>query len=108
MNTQANSLSPPVVAHHEAGHAVAGKVLGVEFTAVRIVPGKGRKIGIPLKTNPSVAPRPPFRPSGEFTDEEWAELSQSDEKWEAWGRETTTSTPFSAWQAKLPNLSTPE
>jgi len=78
------SLSPPVIAHHEAGHAVAGIVLGVPFIEVRIVPSEDGKIGVPLKTNPWVAPRPPFNPPGEFTDEEWAELSQDDAKWEAW------------------------
>jgi hypothetical protein len=85
MSTQNNPVSSSVVAHHEAGHAVAGIVLGVEFTAVRIVPGKDGKIGVPLKTNPWLGPRPPSNP-GEFTYEEWAELSQSDEKWEAWKR----------------------
>lgn len=40
MGTQTNSEDSPVVAHHEAGHVVAGIVLGVEFTAVRIVPGQ--------------------------------------------------------------------
>ena len=84
MNSQTNSLSPPVIAHHEAGHAVAGMVLGVEFTAVRIVPGEDGEIGVPLKTNPWLGPRPAFNPSCEFTDEEWAELSESDDKWEAW------------------------
>jgi hypothetical protein len=83
MGTQTNSEDSPVVAHHEAGHAVAGIVLGVEFTAVRIVPGKDGKIGVPLKTMPWRGPRPSSNP-GEFNDEEWAELSQSDEKWESW------------------------
>jgi hypothetical protein len=82
MGTQTNSKDSPV-AHHEAGHAVAGIVLGVEFTAVRIVPGEDGKIGVPLKTMPWLGPRPSSNP-GEFNDEEWAELSQSDEKWESW------------------------
>ena len=83
MGTQTNSEDSLVVAHHEAGHAVAGIVLGVEFTAVRIVPDKDGKIGVPLKTMPGLGPRPSLNP-GEFNDEEWAELSQSDEKWESW------------------------
>jgi hypothetical protein len=84
MNAQTNLPSLQVIAHHEAGHAVAGMVLGVEFTAVRIVRGEDGKIGVPLKTNPWIAPRPAFKPPDEFTDEEWAKLLQSDEKWEAW------------------------
>ncbi len=36
-------------------------VLGVEFMAVRIVPGEDGKIEVPLKTNHWVAPRAPFR-----------------------------------------------
>lgn len=83
MGTPINPVSSPVVAHHEAGHAVAGVVLGVEFTQVRIVPGEDGKIGVPLKTNPWLAPRPSSNP-GEFTCEQWAELLQNDEKWEAW------------------------
>jgi hypothetical protein len=35
---QANSVSRDVIAHQEAGPAVAGLVLGVPFTEVRIVP----------------------------------------------------------------------
>lgn len=83
MNTRTDPVSPQAVAHHEAGHAVAGVVLGVEFTEVRIVPGRDGKIGVPLKTNPWVGPRPSSNP-GEFTDEEWAALSQSDSEWEQW------------------------
>ena len=83
MNIQTNSAGRDVIAHHESGHAVAGLVLGVAFTEVRILPCEDGKIGVPLKTNPWRAPRPPSNP-GEFTDEEWAELSRSDEKWEAW------------------------
>ncbi|MGH9739388.1 MAG: hypothetical protein ACRD4X_12515 [Candidatus Acidiferrales bacterium] len=85
MNTRTNPESLQAVAHHEAGHAVAGVVLGVEFTEVRIVPGKDGKIGVPLKTNPWLGPRPSPNP-GEFTDEEWAALSQSDREWEQWKR----------------------
>jgi hypothetical protein len=44
---------------------------------------KDGKIGVPLKTNPWLGPRPASNP-GEFTDKEWAKLLQSDEKWEAW------------------------
>jgi hypothetical protein len=80
---QTNSVSRDVIAHHEAGHGVAGLVLGVPFTEVRIVPGEDGKIGVPLKTNPWTGPRPASNP-GEFTDEEWAELSRSDEEWQAW------------------------
>lgn len=83
MSTRTNPVSPQVVAHHEAGHAVAGVVLGVEFTEVRVVPGKDGKIGVPLKTNPWLGPRPSSNP-GEFTDEEWEALSQSDREWEHW------------------------
>ncbi len=83
MSTRTNPVSLPVVPYHEAGHVVAGVVLGVEFTEVRIVPGEDGKIGVPLKTNPWLGQRPSSNP-GEFTDEEWAELSQNDEKWEAW------------------------
>jgi len=79
---QTNSVSRDVIAHHEAGHAVAGLVLGVPFTEVRIVPGEDGKIGVPLKTNPWTGPRPASNP-GEFTDEEWAELSRSYDEWEA-------------------------
>jgi hypothetical protein len=82
---QTNSVSRDVIAHHEAGHGVAGLVLGVPFTEVRIVPGEDGRIGVPLKTNPWTGPRPASNP-GEFTDEEWKELSRSDEKWEAWKR----------------------
>jgi hypothetical protein len=83
MRARTSPMRPQVVAHHEAGHAVAGVVLGVEFTEVRIVPGKDGKIGVPLKTNPWRGPRPSSN-AGEFTDEEWAALSQSDEEWERW------------------------
>jgi hypothetical protein len=76
------SMIPDVMSHHEAGHAVANIVLGIPFTAVRIVPGKDGKIGVPFKTNPWRAPRPKTNP-GEFCDAEWQEL-QNDEKWEAW------------------------
>jgi hypothetical protein len=46
---QTNSVTRNVIAHHEAGHAVGGLVLGVPFTEVRIVPGEDGKIGVPLK-----------------------------------------------------------
>ena len=87
---QTNSASRDVIAHHEAGHAVAGLVLGVPFTEVRIVPGKDGRIGVPLKTNPWIGPRPASNP-GEFTDEEWAELSRSDAEWEAWKKRDNDS-----------------
>jgi hypothetical protein len=83
MTTQTISMAPYVVAHHEAGHAVANLVLGIPFKAVRIIPGPDGKIGVPFKTNPWLGPRPESNP-GEFTDAEWAELSQDVEKWEAW------------------------
>jgi hypothetical protein len=70
---QTNSVSRDVIAHHEAGHAVAGLALGVPFSEVRIVPGEDGKIGVPLKRNPWIGPRPAANP-GEFTDEEWLEL----------------------------------
>jgi hypothetical protein len=87
---QTNSVSRDVIAHHEAGHAVAGLVLGVPFTEVRIVPAENGKIGVPLKTNPWTGPRPASNP-GEFADEEWAELSRSDEGWEAWKKRDNDS-----------------
>jgi hypothetical protein len=45
---------------------------------------------VPFKTNPWVAPRPTSNP-GEFTDAEWQELSQNDEKWEAWKKKDNDS-----------------
>src|SRR6266566_1650768 len=87
---QTNSVSRDVIAHHEARHAVAGLVLGVPFTEVRIVPGEDGKIGVPLKTNPWTGPRPASNP-GEFTDEEWAELSLSYNEWEAWKKRDNDS-----------------
>jgi ATP-dependent Zn protease len=84
MTTQTSLMAPAVVAHHEAGHAVANLVLGIPFKAVRIIAGgDDGKIGVPFKTNPWLGPRPQSNP-GEFTDAEWAELSQSAEQWEAW------------------------
>jgi len=50
---------------------------------VRIAPGRDGKVGVTPKTNPWLGSRPASNP-GEFTNEEWTELSQSDEKWEAW------------------------
>lgn len=87
---QTNSVSRDVIAHHEAGHAVAGLVLGVPFAAVRIVPGEDGKISVPLKTSPWTGPRPASNP-GEFADEEWAGLSRSDEGWEAWKKRDNDS-----------------
>jgi hypothetical protein len=83
MTTQTISMPPDVVAHHEAGHAVANLVFGIPFTAVRIIPGPDGKIGVPLKTNPWLGPRPQTNP-GDFTDAEWADVSQDIRKWEAW------------------------
>jgi len=44
----------------------------------------------PVKTNPWTGPRPASNP-GEFTDEEWAELSRSYDEWEAWKKRDTDS-----------------
>jgi hypothetical protein len=85
-----NSVGRDVIAHHEAGHVVAGLVLGVPFTEVRIVPGEDGKIGVPLKTNPWTGPRPASNP-GEFTDEEWAELSERNGEWEVWKKRDNDS-----------------
>ena len=87
---QTNWVSRDVIAHHEAGHGVAGLVLGVPFTEVRIVSGEDGRVGVPLKTNPWIGPRPASNP-GEFTDEEWAALSRSDEEWEAWKKRDNDS-----------------
>jgi hypothetical protein len=87
---KASSVSRDIIAQHEAGHAVAGLVLGVPFTEVRIVSGERGKIGVLLKTNFWTGPRPACNP-GEFTDEEWAELSRSDEEWEAWKKRDNDS-----------------
>jgi len=85
-----NPIGADVIAHHEGGHAVAGLVLGVPFTEVRIVHGEDGKIGVPLKTNPWTGPRPTSNP-GEFTDEEWAKLSENGEEWEAWRKRDNDS-----------------
>jgi ATP-dependent Zn protease len=85
-----SSMSQPLIAHHEAGHAVADIMLGIPFKEVRIVPGEDGKTGVPFKTNPWIAPRPATNP-GEFTDAEWQELSHSDEKWEAWKKKDNDS-----------------
>jgi len=91
VSTQATTaMSLPVIAHHEAGHAVAGMVLGVEFREVRIVPAEDGRIGVPLKTTPWLPARPATNP-GEFTDDEWKELSRSSEKWEAWKKKDNDS-----------------
>jgi len=78
---------------HTMKPVTPSRVLGVPFTEVRIVPGEDGKIGVPLKTNPWTGPRPASNP-GEFTDEEWAELSRSYDEWERGRREITTATPF--------------
>lgn len=79
------TMSREVLAHHEAGHAVAGVVLGIGLIYIRIVKGEDGLIGVKPKTNPFPQARPPFNPPGEFTADEWAEL-QDDEKWREWQR----------------------
>jgi len=76
------SIPTDVLAHHEAGHAVAGTVLGIPYLAVRITPDDHGKTGVPFKRVPWTWGRPDQKLSG-LTDEEWAEL-QDDAKWEAW------------------------
>jgi hypothetical protein len=76
-------MSAEVMAHHEAGHAVAALLLGVPFIEVRIVPGENGKIGVDFKVMPWTSPRPEAKLAG-FTDEEWNEVSRDDSKWEAW------------------------
>jgi hypothetical protein len=76
-------MSADVMAHHEAGHAVAALVLGIPFIEVRIVPGENGTIGVDFKVMPWTFPRPETKLAG-FTDEEWKEVSRDDSKWEAW------------------------
>jgi len=83
MSTMSSPMSADVMAHHEAGHAVAALVLGIPFIEVRIVPGENGKIGVDFKVMPWTSPRPETKLVG-FTDEEWKEVSRDDSKWEAW------------------------
>jgi hypothetical protein len=80
---QHNSIDLQVIAHHEAGHALAGVVLGVGFLVARITPGEDGRIGVPFESGPWVGPRPVSNP-GEFTEEQWSFLSQDDARWEQW------------------------
>jgi hypothetical protein len=75
-------MNADVIAHHEAGHAVAALVLGIPFIEVRIVPGENGNIGVDFKVMPWISPRPDTKVAG-FTDEEWEEVSQDDSKWES-------------------------
>jgi hypothetical protein len=79
------SLSIPTdaLAHHEAGHAVAGTVLGIPYLAVRITPDADGRTGVPFRRMPWTWPRPAQKLSG-LTDDEWAELKRDDMMWEAW------------------------
>jgi ATP-dependent Zn protease len=86
MSTQAASISSDVLAHHEAGHAVAATVLGIPFVEVRIVPGENGKIGVDFKVMPWTSLRPETKLVG-FTDEEWEEVSVDDSKWAAWQKQ---------------------
>lgn len=80
--TQPLSIPTDVLAHHEAGHAVAGTVLGIPYLAVRITQDEYGKMGVPFRRVPWTWGRPDQKLSG-LTDDEWAEL-QDDTKWEAW------------------------
>jgi len=106
MSTLASPMNTEVMAHHEAGHAVAALVLGIPFIEVRIVPGENGKIGVDFKVMPWTSPRPETKLGG-FTDVEWKEVSRDDSKWEAW-QKTTMTTRFSCWQEKPPKSSTRE
>jgi hypothetical protein len=83
MSTTTSPMSADVMAHHEAGHAVAATVLGIPFIEVRTVPDENGKIGVDFKVIPWTFPRPETKLAG-FTDEEWEEVSRDDSKWEAW------------------------
>jgi hypothetical protein len=80
------TMSLDVIAYHEAGHAAAGIILGIGLIYIRIVKGEDGLVGVKPKTNPFPEKRPPYNPPGEFTGDEWAELSNSDEKWKEWQR----------------------
>jgi hypothetical protein len=85
MTDQTNTMSREVIAHHEAGHAVAGIVLGIGLVYIRIVKGDDGLVGVKPKTNPFPEARPTFNPRGEFTARQWTEL-QDDDKWREWQR----------------------
>ena len=101
---QTNSVSRDVIAHHEAGHAVAGLVLGVPFTEVRIVPGEDGKIGVPLKTNPWTGPRPASNLANLRT-KSGRSCREATTSGKRGRREIPTATPFSAWQGRPRNWS---
>jgi hypothetical protein len=85
MTDPTSTISREVIAHHEAGHAVAGVALGIGLVYIRIVKGEDGLVGVKPKTNPFPEARPPFNPPGEFTPNEWIEL-QDDDKWREWQR----------------------
>lgn len=70
MSTPTSPMNADLIAHHEAGHAVAALVLGIPFIEVRIVPGENGRIGVDFKVMPWTFPRPEKKLAG-FTDDEW-------------------------------------
>jgi hypothetical protein len=91
MSAQSDSMLPDVMAHHEAGHAVAATVLGISVHSRQDRAGRRRADRRKPKTNPWIAARPRFKPPGEFSDEEWAELSQSVERGRPWRQKDNDS-----------------
>lgn len=85
MRTLETRIQPEVLAHHEAGHAVAASVLGIRYLTAGIVPNEHGRIGVDFKEMPWISARPDQK-LAEFTNEQWAELSADDTKWEAWQR----------------------